>query len=102
MGAETSSRDDVNWTPLDYAARHGRTKTVKLLLDNDAPVDAFDKNLSTPLHHSSKHGHIDCIKVLLDYGASISQQNILGKNCLDLAVENNQREACMAFVTHKR
>lgn len=101
-GAETFCKDDVNWTPLDYAAQYGHSKVAKLLLDNDAPVDAVDKNGKTPLHHASMCGHIDCINLLLDNNASISHQNKDGKNCLDFAVENHERDACMAFIQHKR
>jgi len=41
LGAEISSRDEMNWTPLDYAANNGYFKTMKVLLDNDAKVCAF-------------------------------------------------------------
>lgn len=102
MGAEISGRDDINWTPLDYAALHGHRKVVTLLLDNDAPVDAVDKNGSTPLHHASTHGHTECMGILLDRGASISWQDKEFKNCLDLAIENGQVEACLCLITHKR
>lgn len=102
MGAETSCRDDVNWTPLDYAARYGFPKTLKVLLDNDADVDACDKNDSTPLHHASQHGNVSCIVLLLDNGASIHKRNRDGKNCLDLAVENFERDACKALIKHRR
>ena len=27
-GAETSCRDDIQWTPLDYAAMNGHPKTI--------------------------------------------------------------------------
>lgn len=102
MGAETSCRDDVNWTPLDYAARNGHVKTMQVLLDNDAPVDACDRNMTTPLHHAAMKGYVDGINLLLNYEASISLENAQGKNCLDLAVEANQQEACMALIKHKR
>ena len=102
MGAETSCRDDVNWTPLDYAAKYGYPKTVKVLLDNEAIIDACDNNGNTPLHHASANGRVGCIKMLLDHGASISRTDRFHKNCLDLAVEHYQREACMTFITHKR
>ncbi|XP_066924835.1 transient receptor potential cation channel subfamily A member 1-like isoform X2 [Clytia hemisphaerica] len=102
MGAETSSRDDVNWTPLDYAALHGHPKVVVILLENDAPVDAQDKKGSTPLHHASANGNTDCMSILLDKGAEISKTDEDGKNCLDLAVENGQVDACMALIQHKR
>ena len=102
MGAETECRDDVNWTPLDHAARNGFYKTMKLLLDNDVDVDAVDKYRMTPLHHAASMGHVECVILALDYHAQISARNYEGRNCLDLAVENNQREVCMALIQHSR
>jgi len=101
-GAETSCRDDVNWTPLDYAAKNGHVKTMRVLLDNDAPVDAYDANKTTPLHHAAMKGHVNCVNLLLDNNASIHLRDKFGKNCLDVAIDNMQEEACMAIVTHKR
>ena len=37
-------RNSVLWTPLDCAAAKGWTKTVKVLLDADAPIDPMDKS----------------------------------------------------------
>ena len=102
MGADTSCRDDRSWTPLDYAAQNGHPKTMKVLLDNDALVDACDSYGTTPLHHASQFGHVNCIKMLLDHEASISKKNKSGKNCLDIAAENSKRDACMAMIKHKR
>ena len=102
LGAEISSRDEWNWTPLDYAARHGYSKTLEVLIENEAKVDAMGTNDATPLHHASQYGHVDCIKILLDNGASLKSVNNEGKTCLDLAVENYQKEACLALVSHKR
>ena len=71
-------------------------------MDNDAVVDAVDKNNNTPLHHASKDGTVESIRLLLDNGASISLKNIEGKNCLDIAAENFNKEACLALVEHPR
>ena len=101
-GAEIDARDDIAWTPLDYAAKNGFYKTMNILLENDAPVDAKDKNNNTPLHWAASCGHVQCVSMLLDYGADISLKNIDGKNCLDLAVDNFQQETCMGLVTHAR
>ena len=57
---------------------------------------------STPLHHASANGNTDCMSILLDKGAEISKTDEDGKNCLDLAVENGQVDACMALIQHKR
>ena len=102
LGAETSCRDDVNWTPLDYAARNGFSKTVTILLENDAFIDAYDANGTTPLHHASANGHVNCIEVLLNNHADIQKRDKFGRNCLDLAVERIEIDACMAIVKHKR
>lgn len=102
MGAEIDPRDDINWTPLDYAASNGFYKSMQILLDNDAPVDARDKNCNTPLHWAAMNGHVECVTMLLDNDADITLKNIHGKNCLDFAVENNQQRICMALVKHDR
>ena len=102
MGAEIDARDDIAWTPLDYAAKNGFYKSMQILLENDAPVDARDKNNNTPLHWAAACGHVHCVSMLLDYGADISLKNIDRKNCLDLAVDNFHQETCMGLVTHAR
>ena len=103
LGADISSHDEWNWTPLDYAARYGYWKTVQVLLDNDAKVNAMGINNGTPLHHASQYGHVDCINLLLDNNkASLNALNNEKKTCLDLAVENYQMDACKALVSHSR
>nr|XP_047127740.1 uncharacterized protein LOC101236217 [Hydra vulgaris] len=102
MGAQISSCDDSSWTPLDYAVSYGYTKIALKLINNGANVNRYDANLVTPLHRASFNGQVDCINVLLSNGASISFKNKDGKNCLDLAVENHHKEACMIFIMHER
>ena len=102
VGADVCLRDNLGWSPLDYAARNGHQKSMRILLENGAPVDACDKNYYSPLHHAASAGHVECITGLLDYGANIVLQTKEKKNCLDLAVENSEKEACMAIMKHKR
>ena len=73
-----------------------------VLLENDALVDAVDKNNNTPLHHASKDGNVESITMLLDHGASISMRNKDGKNCLDIAAENFNTDVCLALIEHER
>ncbi|XP_065649514.1 transient receptor potential cation channel subfamily A member 1-like isoform X1 [Hydra vulgaris] len=102
MGAQISSCDDSGWTPLDYAASYGHKKIVLKLINNGANVNRYDSNKTTPLHHASIKGNVDCIEALLNNGASISFKNKDGKNCLDLAVENNHKESCIIFIKNER
>ena len=50
------------------------------------------------MHLASKEGHVDMIKLLLDHKADITRKDHLGRNCLDLAIENNQRGGAVAIV----
>ena len=54
------------------------------------------------MHHASANGHVNCIEVLLNNHADIQKRDKFGKNCLDLAVERIEIDACMAIVKHKR
>lgn len=50
------------------------------------------------MHLASKEGHVDVIKVLLNRKADIAKRDHLGRNCLDLAIENNQKGAAIAIL----
>ena len=102
MGAESSCYDSDKWTPLAFAAKNGFPSIVALLLENNAFIDACDKNKETPLHYACCNGHVNCIYLLLDNGASMIKSNTYEQNVLDLALENNQKEACMALLKHSR
>ena len=42
-GADVEARNATLWTPLDCAAAKGWEKTVRVLLEADAPIDPMDK-----------------------------------------------------------
>lgn len=97
-GAAVDARNAMLWTPLDCAASRGWTWCAECLLDADSLTDPVDKAKTTPLHLASKEGHVDMIKLLLSRKADIARKDKFGRNCLDWAIENNQREASMAIV----
>ena len=84
-------RNCTLWTPLDCAAAKGWAKTVKVLLEADAPIDPMDKTKTTPLHLASTRGHVAVVNLLLKWHASASQRDVEGNNCLDLAIDNGQK-----------
>lgn len=102
FGAEVMLSDDLQMSSLHYAASYGFSNIVKLLLRNHAKLNATNLNFETPLHHASRHGNVDCIKVLLEQGANIEMKDKSGKLCLDLAIENYQKNACLELIKNKR
>eukprot|EP00795_Rhopilema_esculentum_P017434 gene17434-9036_t len=97
-GAAVDARNANMWTPLDCAASRGWTKCAEALLHGDSPIDPTDRGKTTPLHLSSKEGHVDMVKLLLANKADLSRKDHAGRNCLDIAIENNQKEAALAIV----
>eukprot|EP00794_Sanderia_malayensis_P000499 gene499-1145_t len=100
-GAAVDARNANMWTPLDCAASRGWTKCAEALLEGDSPIDPMDRGKTTPLHLASREGHADMVKLLLDEKADISRKDHAGRNCLDLAIENNQREAALAIINNE-
>ena len=48
------------------------TQMVKLLLDNNAKMNALDKKERQALHWAAYMGHIDVVMILVERGADIS------------------------------
>lgn len=66
MGAQVNR---AGWTPLQYAASGPEPRTVVLLLDRGAEVDARAPNGSTALMLAARYGSEGAVNVLLDRGA---------------------------------
>ena len=77
----TIALDMMNWlklliikvinTPLHLAARSGHTRTVGLLLDKGASIEAIDNDGNTPLHLAVKSDQTGIVGLLLDKSALI-------------------------------
>ncbi len=72
-------------TALHLAAKGNKIQAVKLLLENEANVNAKNKTSLTPLHMASVQGHLDTVKLLLDYGADVNIQDHFGLTPLHMA-----------------
>lgn len=80
---------DVNKYPLHKAAREGKYKDLKELLDSGKhDVNKATFELVRPLHESCLAGHFDCTKLLIKYGADINLPNIDGATALCDACSN--------------
>ncbi|KAJ4856500.1 ankyrin repeats (3 copies) domain-containing protein [Trichoderma breve] len=67
LGAEPDFKDPAHdsRTALSQAARNGRIKTMKELMDWGAFPNAQDANYRTPLSHASEMGHSYAVQILL-------------------------------------
>lgn len=92
------ARNQVLWTPLDYAAFEGHKAVVELLIDRKAEVDSKDKYRQTPLHLAAKRGHVSVVLTLLKHGADLKACDTKGANALDFAIENGHVSVAMAIV----
>nr|XP_047128806.1 transient receptor potential cation channel subfamily A member 1-like isoform X2 [Hydra vulgaris]XP_047128807.1 transient receptor potential cation channel subfamily A member 1-like isoform X2 [Hydra vulgaris] len=97
-GSAIDTRNAKLMTPLDCAAYHGWSQCTQCLLDADSSVNPSDEVKVTPLHLACKEGHVDIVNLLLSRNADVTRRDNLGKNCLDYAIENNQRDAAIAII----
>lgn len=87
--------------PLHYAADgyvsgpewdpKKQTKTMRLLLEANARLDAQDKNGATPLHRAVRTRCAAAVKYLLTAGANPRSENNSGSTPFHLAVQNTGR-----------
>ncbi|HTH77701.1 MAG TPA: ankyrin repeat domain-containing protein [Ramlibacter sp.] len=87
---------DVNkagWTPLHYAATSGNVTIIRMLLDENAYIDADSPNGSTPLMMAAMYGTPESVKLLLDSGADPTLKNQLGLTALDFAKRADRKDA---------
>lgn len=79
---------DDDWTPVFFAARFGRIKVLRFLLESGAEVDRLDMHGFAPLHHASSNNQQEAVKVLLDKGAKINLRCRVGVTATRLAYSN--------------
>ncbi|KAL8756001.1 MAG: hypothetical protein Q9199_003235 [Rusavskia elegans] len=83
--ASARVKDKRDQLPLHRAAAIGSVPMVKLLLDNNSPLNATDFAKYTALHHAISEGHGDTAVVLLKAGAEVDKLDVDGKLAIDLA-----------------
>jgi ankyrin repeat protein len=110
LGADIDARDPGHNTPLhlallnqvsdnhailiqnmpDVKEQHGvsLSKTVQILLEHGADVNAQNINLSTPLHMATSLDSVETIQLLLELGADIDAQDKLHNTSLHLAMQS--------------
>lgn len=87
-GAEVDAKDVNRLTPLYFAASHGHTDVVRLLLDHGAAVDAGTpgEGSGTALTVSVYFGYEDTAKLLMERGACHDLTDYDGRTPLHVAI----------------
>ncbi len=68
----------AGWTPLHEACNQGNLEIVKILIENNANMNALGYQNNTPLHEAALNSKYDCCKYLLEMGANKSMRNQFG------------------------
>ncbi|KAL8757713.1 MAG: hypothetical protein Q9184_004131 [Pyrenodesmia sp. 2 TL-2023] len=88
-GGDINWRDDMNMTPLHWAALKGDDKAVAMLLAAGADVDVADSKRKTALHKACLIGSAATVKHLIEYGANVDVGDQYGYRPIHFAVHYN-------------
>lgn len=81
-----NEKDNLERTPLHWAARNGNLEVLKLLLEKNADVNLIDKDKCTPLVLALYNEKRDVVKVLIDAGTDVNLSNIFAMSALHYTI----------------
>eukprot|EP00300_Choanocystis_sp_HF-7_P011710 c17582_g1_i3.p1 GENE.c17582_g1_i3~~c17582_g1_i3.p1 ORF type:complete len:1068 (-),score=285.05 c17582_g1_i3:954-4079(-) len=98
--ARLGATDLQQMTPLHLACLEGRLSAVVTLIESDAKLGLTNKKGRTPLHLAAMNNHAEVVELLITkYKADIAQVDKDGRNCVDLAIDNQATEAVKRMLT---
>lgn len=83
------------WTPLHYAATKGNIAIMRLLLQENAYIDAESPNGTTPLMMAAYYAPPNAVKLLLEEGADPNLRNQGNASALDLALTAERHQSAL-------
>ena len=100
-GADVRAAHGDGMTGLHWAAHHGDTQIVRLLVDAGADLEATTRlGDHTPLHVASRGGHTRAVTALLDAGANATAVTAAGATPLHLSSTVGDADALRALLAH--
>lgn len=86
-------------TLLHMAVWNSDLEVIKMLLSNQADVNAYEKSKGTPLMEAIRQGDLDMVFVLVKHGADINRRFIEGMTPLHIAAQSNNSDI-IKFLLH--
>lgn len=83
-------RGAFGMTLLHLACDRGILEEVKVLLINQANINAMDDDRNSPLHSAVSSNSSDVVEYLIQSGADVSAKNIFGQTPADIARIKNE------------
>lgn len=92
MGIDANIQDEAGRTALMYAAMHGMTDLVEILVGGipNTNVACQDEDGNTALMFAAKKGCMRMTNILLENGADMETENVTHRNALMVALEFGQ------------
>lgn len=101
-----TARNNIGQTPLQAAAYAGKTKSLRVLIQRGADVNApwrcanYPEIWYNPLHVTAINGHVEAAEVLIGAGTDVNWKSNQGETPLDVAQKNGHRRLIDLFQKH--
>lgn len=101
-GAYIDAKNNNQQTPLDCSICNGHLKVTKTIINYDPMIDPSDRTHTTPLMMACKLGHHEIVSLLLESGSDVLRVDNFQRNCLDIAIDENQRSSAIVLLKSSR
>ena len=95
-----TTAQDQGGSPLHLASAYNHFKTMQLLIQHGADVNARDNGNSTPLHLASRWGGVESVQLLVQHGADVNARDEDDSTPLHLVFKVSAETIC-SFTRHK-